>query len=44
MTATETQESDDEDIFSKENTTLTGNETSGSFETGGAASGGTLAE
>jgi hypothetical protein len=44
VTATETQESDDEDIFSKENTTLTGNETSGSFETGGAASGGTLAE
>ena len=42
VTATETQESDD--LLSEENTTLTGNETSGSFETGGAASGGTLAE
>jgi hypothetical protein len=42
VTATETQESDD--LLSEENTALTGNETAGSFETGGAASGGTLAE
>ena len=31
-------------LFSAENTTLTGNETSGSFAPGGAASGGALAE
>lgn len=34
----------DEDLFSEENTRLTGNETSGSFASGGAASGGALAE
>ena len=44
VTATATQESDDEDLLSDENTRLTGNETSGSFESGGAASGGALAE
>lgn len=33
-----------DDLFSVENTTLTGNETSGSFAPGGAASGGALAE
>ena len=42
VTATTTQSADD--LLSEENTTLTGNETAGSFETGGAASGGTLAE
>lgn len=34
----------EDDLFSAENTTLTGNETSGSFETGGASSGGALSE
>jgi len=34
----------DDDLLSDENTTLTGNETSGSFAPGGAASGGALAE
>jgi hypothetical protein len=43
VTATTTQSADD-DLLSEENTRLTGNETSGSFESGGAASGGALAE
>ena len=33
-----------QDLLSAENTRLQGNETSGSFNPGGAASGGTLAE
>ena len=41
---TAVQQKKEDDLFSAENTKLTGNETSGSFASGGAASGGALAE
>jgi hypothetical protein len=44
VNASSSEISGGDDLFSAENTQLTGNETSGSFETGGAASGGALAE
>ena len=43
-TPAETPAEEEEDLLSEENTQLTGNETAGSFESGGAASGGALAE